>query len=816
MFNRNRLLIYAFIISFISLFAEMHLTRLLSFKSWNHVLYVIITLALLGYGVGSTITIVRKKNPIEMIPWLIIGQSLLLVVTCFAVGALNIFNLHLQSSVLVLAVAYLITLAPFIIAGYALSIIFMNTRQGTFNVIYFADLLGATLGILMFFPAITVLGVYRSLELAALLTIAFVWLLYVKKYKPILAVVLAALAVLLCVNEDSLNIPVEPKKELGIARSVIPGEYKISFSAWYPLGKVQVIHPSGPQADLKFVSNVGFGTFMIPTTPFFPPFHYITNNGGAGTPAYNLTAEGLAKYGVKGTPFVSPMEFPFLLVDRPRTFIIGTGGGRDIYTALLHQADKVAGAEINPLIFRLMKKGFLAEYTDDIYNKPNVYIANIDGRSLVKKEIRNGKSYDLIILNGVDTFTAVSTGAFTFSESYIYTQEAVDEYVKLLGEKGVINFNRWHFPDYPRETLKLFITSAHALKNNGIAHPEKNLFYATCQDWGMLLIKKTAFTAREQAALIEYLSRFPYVTVLYQPYGGNQRNEFVNYIRTLTEEGPEGEQEFMRNALFYIVPATDDKPFYFRYYRLKDLSKIFSSRWDITPLGGYYAVFVQFFVLFISFIMIVLFIILPVATRYRRNVQVFPATMMAIYFTSIGLAYIFIEITLMQKTTILFGSPIYPMGIIMSTMLLATGIGSYAMKRCVPNVEKTTQEIIRNSIVLFSVIALFIFCADAFFGFLLAMPFILNVFIISVISMVFGFLLGAYFPAGILLWGKQGEVYVPWAYAINSGSTVISSMLVVIIAQMIGFSWLFLLSLCLYGVALWAFLKMRKLDSQPQ
>jgi hypothetical protein len=90
------------------------------------------------------------------------------------------------------------------------------------------------------------------------------------------------------------------------------------------------------------------------------------------------------------------------------------------------------------------------------------------------------------------------------------------------------------------------------------------------------------------------------------------------------------------------------------------------------------------------------------------------------------------------------------------------------------------------------------------------------VFIISVISMVFGFLLGAYFPAGILLWGKQGEVYVPWAYAINSGSTVISSMLVVIIAQMIGFSWLFLLSLCLYGVALWAFLKMRKLDPQPQ
>ena len=809
LFNRYKFFIYSFLVSFLSLFAEMHLTRLLSFKSWNHVLYIIITLALLGYGIGSTITTLRKNNSVEALPWCIIAQSLLFVFACFAIGSLPIDNLQRGSSAGVLIVAYFIASLPFILSGFILSVIFVNIERYSFSAVYFTDLLGAAFGIAMFFPAITHFGVYRSIELAAMVAIILIWLGYISKHKVTLLLLLIGLSMLLPLDEDSLKIPVEPKKELGIARAFIPRQYEISFSAWYPLGKVQTLHPLTAQAAVDFISHVGFGTFMIPTDSA-PDFHYFMNNAGAWTPAYSLSAKSLQRQGIVPTPFVTPMEFPFLLVHHPRTFIIGTGGGRDIYTALLHQAKKVRGAEINPLIFRLMKNGFLAEYTDNLYNKPNVTVSNIDGRSLVKQELQKGHAYDLIILNGVDTFTAAQTGAFTFSESYIYTQEAADEYLRLLGDNGMINFNRWHFFDYPRETLKLFITAVHALRNNGIERPSQNLFYATCLDWGMLLIKKTAFTPQEQALLIRYLNNFGYAKVLYQPYGGTQENPFVSFIKASEKEGIKGENEFIRHAPMYVRPATDDKPFFFRCYKAGDLFKRF-GRWDISATGGYYVVFVQFLVLLSSCVAVLCFIILPVFTRYKRSLTPLPVLMMTIYFVSIGIAYIFIEITLMQRTTILFGSPIYPMGIVMGTLLLATGVGSFAMKRCQRDLRTVRRRLLWVSAVLCMLTVTFLLCSERFFDFLLGMPFACNVCVIAMLSAAFGFLLGTYFPSGILAWGQKNTAYIPWAYAINSGSTVISSMLAIIVAQAIGFNCVFLISLLLYFVALAVFLVSSKL-----
>ena len=223
---------------------------------------------------------------------------------------------------------------------------------------------------------------------------------------------------------------------------------------------------------------------------------------------------------------------------------------------------------------------------------------------------------------------------------------------------------------------------------------------------------------------------------------------------------------------------------------------------DVTPWGGYYAVFIQFLVLAIAMAMVGVFIFLPLLFKRRDTRNPLAAAAMAVYFFCIGIAYIFVEITLMQKTTILFGSPIYPLGFIMGSMLLATGVGSLSVKKIIEDTEKLKMRLLRGVIGLIFLMGVFIGCGEILLGYLGTAAFFWRVAFVVAFSSLLGFIFGFFFPSGIALWRRCHPMYIPWAYAINSGSTVTATMLAILIAQLTGFRFLFIIALCLYSLAL--------------
>ena len=98
--------------------------------------------------------------------------------------------------------------------------------------------------------------------------------------------------------------------------------------------------------------------------------------------------------------------------------------------------------------------------------REGVQVFNMDGRHLVKTLARN--SFDLVVLNGVDTYSGLSTGAYAYAESYLYTKNAIKDYLALLNDQGIINFNRFFFRDLPRENLRLFVNVMEALRELGV------------------------------------------------------------------------------------------------------------------------------------------------------------------------------------------------------------------------------------------------------------------------------------------------------------------------------------------------------------
>jgi hypothetical protein len=56
----NAAILFSASLVFISL--ELYFTRILNLKTWNHVVYIIIPFAILGYGVGANVCLSRDRS----------------------------------------------------------------------------------------------------------------------------------------------------------------------------------------------------------------------------------------------------------------------------------------------------------------------------------------------------------------------------------------------------------------------------------------------------------------------------------------------------------------------------------------------------------------------------------------------------------------------------------------------------------------------------------------------------------------------------------------------------------------------------------
>jgi predicted membrane-bound spermidine synthase len=156
------------------------------------------------------------------------------------------------------------------------------------------------------------------------------------------------------------------------------------------------------------------------------------------------------------------------------------------------------------------------------------------------------------------------------------------------------------------------------------------------------------------------------------------------------------------------------------------------------------------------------------------------------------MAFMFMEVTLIHKFILYLGHPVYSFSAILFSLLLSSGIGSFLSKKIIG------ANITNNLRWCFVLCSMFIFIS--FFIFpaihenLLGVPFGYRIFLTFLAIFPIGFLMGFPFPSGIRLLAQAEKKWIPWAWAINAFSSVISSVAALMIAFIGGYSFVLFLA----------------------
>jgi len=550
------------LVSAAALAYEVLLMRLFSIIQWHHFAYMIISLALLGYGAsGSLIALAGPAllKRFERVYWSCLVLFGLSTVACALLAQRIPFNaeevLWDWHQPLRLLMLYLLLSLPFFFAASGIALALTRYDKDVPR-IYAADLLGAgagSLGIVLLLFAVfpvTALQVIGVLGLVAAI-IASRELHMTQRRWPILALLGAVL--LIALPQPWLELQISPYK--GLPQTLRIGGTRIIEERSSPLGLLTLV-----ESQIIPLRHAP-GLSLYADTP-------IPEQLGLFTDADSMTAIN-HNPGQQRLPYLDwqTSALPYYLAKPEHVLVLGAGGGAEVQQALNHDVPRVDAVELNPQVIDLVSNDF-AGYAGQLYQRPGVRVHIADARGFIRE---NRERYDLIQISLLDAFGASSAGLYSLNENYLYTIEALQDYLQRLTPGGYLAISRWiKLP--PRDSLKLYATALRALRGSGVAEPQRQLALIRGWQTGTLLVKNGRFTAGEIEALRDFCAArafdvawYPDMTeaeanqanVLEQPY-------FFQAVSTLN--GGEAE-DFMARYKFNIEPSTDDRPYFFHFFK---------------------------------------------------------------------------------------------------------------------------------------------------------------------------------------------------------------------------------------------------------
>lgn len=462
-------------------------------------------------------------------------------------------------------------------------------------------------------------------------------------------------------------------------------------------------------------------------------------------------------------------QLPYLIAPtRDSVLVLGSGGGSDVWNALRGKASLVDAVEINPTTFRLMREKY-RDVSNGLFWRPGVHTWKEEGRSFVR---RTNRRYDLIMIHGIDTFAALNSGAYMLSENYLYTVDALIDYWNRLKDGGMLCINRWY---HPGESVRLFTTGLEALQRLGIRDPGRHLVLVA-GTWTGLLIRKTPFSWEDYQRIQKQVLRhnkvmgFPVPSV--QDLPPLQRT-LLNYS-TFCDSG---RQEIFFQAYPYDVrPVYDDNPFFFNYEKWGHLLIGFSRGGDWNWIRGHWPTLTLWSLFLLSFLAVILFMWLPMLLKGRKAPDLSPgARKWLLYFACLGVSFIFVEIALMQRFALLLGHPMRSLALVLATLLIGCGIGSWFGPKLGIRLE---VKLILLSLLILATAFLYPVIVSA------ALPWPLWARGLTTVLLVLplAFLMGIPFPSGIQEVSRGKAEWVPWMWGVNGGATVLGSIGAIILA----------------------------------
>ncbi|MBW2992321.1 hypothetical protein KY345_03845 [Candidatus Woesearchaeota archaeon] len=766
-----------FLISVATLVLEISLTRLFSVMQWYHFAFMVISIALLGFGAAGTF--------LSVFPWVLKRDTNKLLMTMAGLFSISTIICFIAANhvpfdpfrivwdhkqMLYLGVYYLLFAIPFFFSGACIAAAMTKIAKKV-NKIYFSDLVGAGIGsllVIVLFSFLEINIIVFSALLGGFAALSF----SVKNKKTVYAISVWLIILLLILLFVPLKLNISPYKSLSL--TLKQADAKVIFTKWNSFSKIDIIDS--------------------PTIRYAPGLSY--KYKGMLPKQYAITVDGdslnaITKY--EDLEFIDylPSSLAYGLVDENKVLVIEPGGGLDVLTALRYNKS-VAVAEPNPIIVDAIKDEF-KEFSGGIYSL--ISVEGVNGRSFIRK---TKDRFDIIQLSLAGNVITTSTGIYGLNENYLYTTDAFRDYYSHLSEDGILTITRYlMFP--PRETIRIVSLAVGALEELGVKNHSEHIALIRTLTTTTFLLKKSPFTDEEIDKIKQFCDERQF-DIIYMPgvelSDVNKYNELPEpYFYQMVVKLFEDKDKLYQEYLFDISPVGDDKPYFsnfFKYNRLKQLYESMGKKWEPFFEGGFIviALFIQ------ALLLSLLFIFLPVYIFKRLKEKITGKGNILGYFFCIGVGFMFIEISLIQRFILFLDHPIYAISVVLFSLLIFSGIGSFLSGK----VESRKLNYI--ILILAAIVLVYLFLFGVIFNVLLGHHIVIRCLVALLLIAPLGLVMGMPFPIGIRIADKRNNKLVPWAWAVNGCSSVLSSIAAIIIAMVVGFSVVLLIAAAVYVIGL--------------
>ena len=718
-----------FLISAATLLLEISLTRVFSVLFFHHFAFLIISTSLFGFGF-SGIFLFFKKSERDLSSRLSVAALLCAISIGLAYKLILIlpygFRDVLGEPILVVRVIlyYALLAVPFFFSGYVIGLILSSFAEQA-GKYYSFDLAGAAAGCLAVLWLVPLLGASGSVLMASVLA-AFSAVVFWPQAKLLrwLAVLCSASALFFSLNADKhFSLPWSKIFFEKHGNFYMAPKRQVEFSAWSPVSRIDIL--------------------------VTPPSRLIYLDGGSNV-SFLLPFSGDQEY---PKPRRTHRAVPYLISPRGKVCIIGPGGGEDVLTALSHRAESITAVEMDPLIVQIVQ-GRYRDFIGDIFNHPSVKLLNDEGRSFLR---RSQEQFDLIQTVHNCSPMAFASGAFNLTESYLFTVEAFREYWAHLREGGIFAIHR-------TAILRAASVASLALQQEGITDPENYVIVTSRRGEGEtgFYLKRGRINEKELRNLAE-IQRGLKLQILYAPLPAFQKDDNAYYNLLV----PSLRRKLIREADLILEAPTDNWPFFDHYQRL------FSFQKSSTILGEEikteyrnWGDLALFSLVGEALLLSSLFILVPLI-RYRRLQASFSRWAILAYFGALGVGFILIEISLIQKHILFLGQPVYSISSVLFSLLLSAGIGSLFFQiRFREGRERAWVKLLAFCIPVVVLLELLLvpLLFHQFLGAEKWTRFLLS----GLFLMPMGFILGMPFPLGIRILSVKAPEAIPWAWGLNA------------------------------------------------
>lgn len=770
---------------------QLEQMQLLALVQWHHFAYLIISVALLGFGASGTLIALCRTLLLRHLEWLLpvlmfacsITMALALTISRDMTNRFDICLLFVEpGQATLLLLSQCIYLLVFFLGALPLGLVFIGFSS-RINSLYCANLVGSGIGGI---TAVALMYFLLPQQLPAL-TALLPWaagVLVVSRTRRLPLLTGGALTLVVITAVAFYPPQIHPSQYKDISRTLdLPGA-EITANQPSPYGLVQLVTAPflryAPGLSLAYEGEVpAVSGAVFSNGDWFGPV------SSGDLPFLRATAAAL----------------PYAMGKRNRVLVLQAGTGTDIILALKNGAEKIMAVEPHQKATTIIA-GLHGTTDGDPLHHPRVQRSSLAPRTWLAL---HRERYDLITLPTVGSFGG-SSGLFALQEQYLLTKEAFLEQWHHLSPDGVILVSTWL--DSPtRNSLRLAATIAETLEETGV---DAHRHLAAVRGWNMItfIVKRSPLTSPEIGQVRSFCKRLQFDPALLP---GLQSQERVQYHTPADPRffdnldslfSPSHRRELYNSYDFNLRPVNDNRPFFSQFLRwqsIPHLINLFGERTMPFLELGYLIVLISFGQMVVVAILLILLPLLRLGLPGRTGLKRWTIP----FFSGLGLGYMFFEIMLIHELVLFFGHPIFAAAAGISSLLIFSGLGSLISGR-LPSVRSSHG---LAAALVGLILLLYLFILPPLLHLAITLPVFWKILFFLLLIAPPAVAMGMPFPLGLERLANHSKSQAAWAWSINGCVSVVSTGLAAIVAVELGFSAVMLFACVAYGLAAFAALK---------